>query len=99
MNQKRRSSETSDMLCMEEGDEDDEDQDSEYSGEVTSWQSREDSIEILSSHDNSLDILSSSEFNQIQDHYQQASLQIEPESHQELIRPDVRRWMNDKICR
>ena len=85
------------MLCIEVGDDEDVDQDSEYSGEVTSWQSREDSIEMLSSHENSLDILSSpSEFDQHQQQYQQVVLPIE---QQDIIRPDVRRWMNDKICR
>ena len=86
------------MLCIEEGDEGCIDQDSEYSGEVTSWQSREDSIEMLSSHENSLDILSSSEFHQ-QQPYQQVVLPSESEPQQDIIRPDVRRWMNDKICR
>ena len=59
--------------------------DSEYSGEVSSWRSREDSLDILTSYNNSLDILEPEYISDI--------------NSAPIIRPDVRRWTTDKLCR
>ena len=59
--------------------------DSEYSGEVSSWRSREDSLDMLTSYNNSLDILEPDYISDI--------------NSAPIIRPDVRRWTTDKLCR
>ena len=72
------------LRCLEEM-EDGVDIDSEYSGEVSSWRSREDSLDILTSYNNSLDILEPEYISDI--------------NSAPIIRPDVRRWTTDKLCR
>ena len=73
-------------LGLNQQDEEDADQDddSEYSGMVSSWRSGNDSVDLLSTAANSLDILTPPS------HHLEES---------RVFRNDTRRWKHDKLCR